>query len=539
MKRSRHRPSSHRRSQHPGNEHRRGLLLILVLIVIAMLALGGYAFTNLMLAHQEAAAVTGRQAQARSLVDSGVTAVQLFLAQPEADQLDGGGIFDNMTKFGGVVVQEADDPQERGVYAVISPSIDSDGNVTGIRHGLEDESTRLNLNVLLILDEQMAGAGRTLLMALPNMTEDVADAILDWLDADDTPREFGCEIEYYSGMTPPYGTKNGPVDTVEELLLVRGVTPQLLFGADVNRNGQLDEHELLDEVNGGATTDPASFRGWSAYLTLHSVEWNINPDGQPKVYLNTSDLNKLVEDLSAVGLDETWITFIVAYRQAGPSAGAATVTVGGNQSQGGGSLTAGTNTEWGELNMDFQAKTPIGSILDLVGARVQYTFQGAPAATTLESPFTELDIAGFLPQLMDYVTVNPAQTIPGRININQCSRTVLLGIPGMTAEIADKIIAQRNVDVATSDPARRYETWLLSEGLVTLPEMKTLMPFICGNGRAYRAQVVGYFQGGQASSRAEVIFDATSPLPTVVSWKDLTHLGRGYSLETLGVNYTP
>jgi DNA uptake protein ComE-like DNA-binding protein len=305
----------------------------------------------------------------------------------------------------------------------------------------------------------------------------------------------------------------------------------------VNRHGQLVEHEMLDEINGGAATEAASFRGWSAYLTLHSVEWNVNSDGQPKVYLNTSDLNKLVEDLSAVGLDEMWITFIVAYRQAGPSAGANTVTVGGGQAQGG-SLTAGGSGEWGELNMDFQAKTPIGSILDLVGARVQYTFQGAPAATTLESPFTELDIGSFLPQLMDYVTVNPAQTIPGRININQCSRTVLLGIPGMTAEIADKIIAQRNVDVTSSDPARRYETWLLTEGIVTLPEMKVLMPFICGAGRAYRAQVVGYFQGGQASSRAEVIVDATSPLPSVVSWKDLSHLGRGYSLETLGVNYT-
>ena len=90
----------------------------------------------------------------------------------------------------------------------------------------------------------------------------------------------------------------------------------------------------------------------------------------------------------------------------------------------------------------------------------------------------------------------------------------------------------------SADPARRYETWLLSEGVVTLAEMKALMPFVCGGGNVYRAQVVGYFQGGQAASRAEVVFDATSPLPRVVLWRDLSHLGRGYALETLGVDFS-
>src|SRR5437868_6167605 len=65
---------------------RRGLVLILVLIVIMMLSLGAYSFTHLMLAHHEAAIHTGKQAQARSLVDSGVTAAQLFLAQTTDEQ---------------------------------------------------------------------------------------------------------------------------------------------------------------------------------------------------------------------------------------------------------------------------------------------------------------------------------------------------------------------------------------------------------------------------------------------------------------------
>src|SRR5882757_8474432 len=107
---------------------RPGLVLILVLIVIAMLSLGAYSFTSLMLAHHEAAVITGRQAQARSLVDSGVTATQLFLAQSEADRLDAGGIFDNAKHFQGVVVLPDDKPRDRGLFSVISPGIDSEGN---------------------------------------------------------------------------------------------------------------------------------------------------------------------------------------------------------------------------------------------------------------------------------------------------------------------------------------------------------------------------------------------------------------------------
>jgi hypothetical protein len=137
---------------------------------------------------------------------------------------------------------------------------------------------------------------------------------------------------------------------------------------------------------------------------------------------------------------------------------------------------------------------------------------------------------------MDYATINPAQTIPGRININQASATVLAGIPGMTEEISQKIVSSRSVEASGENAGRKYETWLLSEGIVTLTQMRTLMPFITGGGDVYRAQVVGYFQGGQASSRAEVIFDATTPLPRIVLWRDISHLGRGYSLEMLGVD---
>jgi len=71
---------------------------------------------------------------------------------------------------------------------------------------------------------------------------------------------------------------------------------------------------------------------------------------------------------------------------------------------------------------------------------------------------------------------------------------VLAGIPGMTDTILEAILSERNPDPAQADPERRYETWLLANGIVTLEEMKAMQPFVCGGGNVYRAQVVGYYE---------------------------------------------
>jgi hypothetical protein len=108
----------------------------------------------------------------------------------------------------------------------------------------------------------------------------------------------------------------------------------------------------------------------------------------------------------------------------------------------------------------------------------------------------------------------------------------------MTQEIVDQILSQRSLDTTNDQPAHKYECWLLAENVVTLDQMRQLLPFVTGGGNVYRAQVVGYFQGGQAASRAEVVFEATSPLPRLLLWRDISHLGRGYTLETLGTDFS-
>lgn len=65
--------------------------------------------------------------------------------------------------------------------------------------------------------------------------------------------------------------------------------------------------------------------------------------------------------------------------------------------------------------------------------------------------------------------------------------------------------------------------------------MKTMLPMLTGGGDVYRAQLIGYFESSGASHRAEVIIDATTVNPKVVSWRDISHLGRGFDLSVLGL----
>jgi hypothetical protein len=516
---------------------RHGIVLVIVLIVVAMLSLGAYAFTEIMLSHHEGALMSVKQAQSRALVDSGVASAQMFLAQDEQTRLDSGGDYNNPGAFQNLIVVESEEPEEVGCVTVLSAKVESDGNLDGVRYGLEDESTRLNLNALIVADEVMEGGGRTLLMGLPGMTEDIADAILDWIDPDEEPREFGVEFDYYAGLSPPYAPKNGGLETVEELLLVRGVTPSLLFGGDVNRNGMIDGHETV------GSSEPGMERGWSAYLTLFSKESNKTSAGEPRINVNGDDLQQLHEDISAA-LSAEWADFIILYRQYGPYT---------EQSSEGG---ADSNAATGAATIDFnvEASTTIGQLYELIGARVaipveeEESMEGGDGEggeggeggdeeeeepIIVPSPIPEGDYSQ-LPEMVDVLTAWSGDFMPGRININQAPRPVLLGIPGISEIVVDSIISARSPDPAAEDAGRQDETWLLVEGLVTLGEMRTLAPFVTGGGDVKRGQFVGYFQGGGIASRAEVIFDATETIPRILSYRDISHLGRGYALDILG-----
>ena len=151
------------------------------------------------------------------------------------------------------------------------------------RYGITDESAKLNINTatgqqLRRLIEKIA--------TQEMIVEELVDALLDWRDQDDTPREFGAESQYYAVLDTPYRPKNGPFDTVEELLMVRGFDGLVLYGEDQDRNGLLtpnedDGDESFPEDDGDGELN----RGLYPYITVLSRERGTDRENRPRVYL--------------------------------------------------------------------------------------------------------------------------------------------------------------------------------------------------------------------------------------------------------------
>src|SRR5262249_41421166 len=103
--------------------------------------------------------------------------------------------------------------------------------------GLQDEGGKIDLN----------SATEDMLVALPGLPQEAADAIVDWRDADSTTSGPGAEDDFYSNISnhpdinEAYKAKNANFESVEELRLVRWMTEDILHGVDANHNGVLDE----------------------------------------------------------------------------------------------------------------------------------------------------------------------------------------------------------------------------------------------------------------------------------------------------------
>lgn len=103
---------------------------------------------------------------------------------------------------------------------------------------ISDEYGKINLNALIEVNAAGEEEVRThvydtirFLFQFREVEPNPVDAIVDWLDSDD--EEFsadGAEARYYEGLETPYTCKNGPMDSVEELLLIPGITPEVYYG---------------------------------------------------------------------------------------------------------------------------------------------------------------------------------------------------------------------------------------------------------------------------------------------------------------------
>ncbi len=283
------------------------MVLLLVLIVVAMIALAGFAFAELMLTENKAVHLHGDELRLDCAIASGIEMLKSFCEQPPLRQSAAGGTYNNPAQFRAVPLLPDDrrsrGPTHRVRFSIVVPKVEGEEAGGGLRFGVENESGKLHLASLLRWDEQQPGSGRKALMNFPGMTEAVADAILDWIDADAQPREMGAESDYYASLPRPYASRNGLPECLEELLLVKGVTREMLFGSDSNYNGPIEPDVRGDARRPtGSAAQSAVIIPWASLVTLYSGQRNVTSDGRPRVDLNGMDLARLQSQLrEAVG----------------------------------------------------------------------------------------------------------------------------------------------------------------------------------------------------------------------------------------------
>lgn len=133
--------------------------------------------------------------------------------------------------------------------------------VTGLKEGLGDgdiildivpEPALLNVNKLHVDDWER-------LLEVGGIPEDywpeLIDSFFDWVDTDAKPRADGGESEdYYTTLEEPYLAKNGPLDTVGELLLVKGFTKAIVYGGRLNSEDTDEEGAYVSGLADMLTT---------------------------------------------------------------------------------------------------------------------------------------------------------------------------------------------------------------------------------------------------------------------------------------------
>lgn len=287
---------------------RRAVILPVVLFILLMLGLliGTFAFK----VNADVASVRAAQYQLRTRLaaEAGVEKVKLMLRY---DRLNREFWWDNPDELNRIIVYtDAGDSSVYGTneefrfptrtyrFSIVADDAADDEDFC--RFGVIDEQSKVNLNTATkhqLLTLVTAAVGDDATEIDPN---EIVNAILDWRDTDSIPRgESGdTEGEYYKSLPKPYNVKNGPFDTVEELLLVKGMTPEILYGEDVDRNGLLTPNE--DDGDASFPRDNADGRlnrGLYPYLTVLSYDNNVSNDNRQRIHLK-GDPNKVRELLS-------------------------------------------------------------------------------------------------------------------------------------------------------------------------------------------------------------------------------------------------
>jgi type II secretory pathway component PulK len=470
---------------------RHALILPIVLVVVGLLALvmaGFMFFVN--------AEVSGFQAQrdgqqARLAAESGLQEVIAVLREEPNDPT---AWYDVPEKFRHALVwspyfKRDEDPVRRSGsrteilktanpqvawrYSVVADNLD--GRVDTMRYGVTPEASKLNLNAATPEEIEALLTPVLLEGGFQNAPELIA-ALLDWLDADSEVTPGGVEDEYYTNLNPGYHAKNGKLDSLEELLLVKGWSAAMLYGEDVNRNGILDGNE-----DDGAETFPTYdnadgvlYRGLAPYVTIWSREPR-SSSGQ------SQDPNQ-------------------------------------TQNPGTGTLTGDPNSPGGKQPGRSQDVSPQGTGDD-------QDPNGTPAGATGAS--------GDDPNTTGSTGTGQgqSQTVEGLIDVNTASLRVLralLEAHGQAPELADRIVAQRQE--MTGD-ALAEPDWVVTTGAMDQVAYDAIKDRLTTRALQFHVEILGYADHIKLARRYEWVIEMRGKVAQVLYYRDLTGLGLAWPID--------
>ncbi len=200
-----------------------GIALVMVMVVILAFGILAASFAFSMKVEVQLASNTTRDPDMEWLGRSGIELARFVLA--EKMQIPVEGQFDALSQMwagGPLGTNEV-------LMAVSLTDVPlGDGRIS-VR--IRDLERKININ---IADEPLLRRTMLMMGVDPLAGDVIIDSLLDWVDPDFDPRLNGFDGESYltepNPPFPPYLAKNGPIDHISELLLIRGVTPPLYYG---------------------------------------------------------------------------------------------------------------------------------------------------------------------------------------------------------------------------------------------------------------------------------------------------------------------
>ncbi len=280
-----------------------GIALVMVMVVVLAFGILAASFAFSMKVEARLAANATRDPDMEWLGRSGIELARFVLAEKMRIPME--GQYDSLAQMwaGGPL----------GTNEVLMAI-----SLTDVRLGdglislqIRDLERKININ---LADEVLLQRTMLMMGMDPIASEVIVDSVLDWMDPDLDPRLNGFDGESYLSEPnppfPPYMTKNGPIDHISELLLIRGIDPSLYYGMGTGLGGGPSVVGSYGQggvpVYGGASMNPVGTLGTVGLKDLFT------PIGGARVNINTA--SEAVLSLIP-GLDEVLAREIVQARR--------------------------------------------------------------------------------------------------------------------------------------------------------------------------------------------------------------------------------